>query len=457
VKTGIRHRLLTIVVLGVVTSALSIGSLAQLLTTSTSQRIERARDAVSEEVHRVAQDPARLSEPGAVQLVGMHAGMWDDVSSPSALPPAWGDLVREAVTEAHAGDRRVVRDRTAADGTGTVLVAAEPANEPRGRTVFAVYAVKPLASLRTWQWIVALLTGATALLVATALYSVVGVGRGAAALRRALDALASDLRTPVPRSNVRELDGIAEGIAVLSKKLADARDKEERLARELADNERLAALGRVVAGVAHEVRNPLASIKLRLDLAARAAKLPDEAASGITHATNEIDRLDRLVRDLLFVSGRSVGPKGRSDVAALVRARADALAPWADERGVRVEVSGDGSAAIDGDAMARAVDNMLRNAVEASPRGATVRATIVAEETRVVLDVDDEGAGVPPERAAELFEPFFTTKPSGTGLGLAISRAIARAHGGDVTYARAGDVTRFTLAVAESAISKEAA
>ncbi|HEY8077735.1 MAG TPA: HAMP domain-containing sensor histidine kinase [Labilithrix sp.] len=451
-KTGIRHRLLTIVLLGVVTSGLSIFSLVQLLTTSTSNRIERARDAASVEVARIAANPDALSEQGAVQLVGMYAGVAD---GSRALPPAWGDLVRETVDESRAQDRRVVHDAAAAEGT--VLVAAEPVHTSRGGIAYAIYTVKPLASLRTWQWIIGLLIAATALLVATALYSVVGVGRGAAALRRALDALAADLKTPVPRSNVRELDGIAEGIASLAEKLQSARDKEERLARELADNERLAALGRVVAGVAHEVRNPLASIKLRLDLASTSKALPDSAASGIAHATSEIERLDRLVRDLLFVSGRAVGPKGKSDFAALVRSRAEALAPWADERGVKVAIRGEASAPIDVDAMSRAVDNLLRNAVEASPRGSTVEARVAAAGERVVLDVDDSGAGVAPERAAELFEPFFTTKPSGTGLGLAISRAIARAHGGDVTYAREGDVTRFTLAIASASHAKAAA
>jgi signal transduction histidine kinase len=450
---GIRHRLLTIVILGVVVSALSVISLVQLLTTNTSQRIERARDALTEEVDRVARSPGELGEARAVQLVGMRAGVWDDAGSPSALAPEWSDLVRSAVEASRVAHGRVVRESPIGDVT--MLVAAEPlAND---KVVFAIYAVKPLASLRTWRWIVLLLAGATALLVATALYSVVSVGRGAGALRKSLDALATDLGAPVPATSVRELDGIGEGIAGLAKKLAEARAKEERITRELADKERLAALGRVVAGVAHEVRNPLASIKLRLDLAAASAELPPSANAGIAHATSEIDRLDRLVRDLLFVSGRAVGPKDKRDFAALVKARAEALAPWATEHGVTVECSGEGRASLDADAMARAIDNLLRNAVEASPRGARVDARLVAEGDRMLLHVEDRGEGVAADRVAELFEPFFSTKPSGTGLGLAISRAIARAHGGDVTYARASGVSRFTLAIDAASGSAKAA
>ena len=110
--------------------------------------------------------------------------------------------------------------------------------------------------------------------------------------------------------------------------------------------------------------------------------------------------------------------------------------------------------------MARALDNLLRNAVEASPDGGAGRGARRATTASACASrVEDRGAGRRRRaRVAELFEPFFTTKPDGTGLGLAISRAIARAHGGDVTYARDGDVTRFelTLPRARSATAEEA-
>ena len=203
--------------------------------------------------------------------------------------------------------------------------------------------------------------------------------------------------------------------------------------------------------MAHEVRNPLASIKLRLDLAAAKGALPDAVDKAISHASSEISRLDRLVADLLVVAGRAIGPKASTSLGGLVQARVDGLAAWAEQHGVKVTVEGDARASLDRDSIARALDNLLRNAIEASPRGAQVEVAISQRGAAAMVAVIDHGAGVPSDRTSELFEPFFTTKAEGTGLGLAISRAVVRAHDGEVTYARAGATTRFELTLPASA------
>ena len=438
----IRHRLLTVVFLGVITSGLSLVALVRLYSTTTQQRVERARDNVGDEVAFLAAQPAAdrdeaLRAPRTT-VIGMRGGYLDRGEAPDgSAPEAWRPTVARAIREAQT-DRAVLVDGPLPDAT--LVVGARRAAD--GSVAWAAYPVRTPPYLDNWRWIVMALSLATLLLAVTAVHAVITFRRSAAALNGALSALARDLAAPVPRPPVRELNDIAEGIAALARNLAQAREAQERLGHELARQERLAALGRVVAGVAHEVRNPLASIKLRLDLAAGAGPLLPSVEQAISHASAEIARLDRLVADLLVVAGRTLGPRRRMSLGALVRERAEALAPWAQLRRVGVNVSGDASADIDPDSIARAFDNLVRNAIEASPAGGTVEVR-VGDEGAVKIQIDDRGQGV--ARAGELFEPFFTTKADGTGLGLAISRALARAHGGDVVYQRLGDVTRFEL------------
>jgi signal transduction histidine kinase len=461
----IRHRLVTVILLGVVTSALSLIALVRVISLSTGQRVERGRVGVQHEIARLiteAGHPAPLAEPPRSGLIGMRGGYVNvaapagDAAAAAALaalapvgvPEDWRTAVGAAIGAATRHGARTAAET--ALPSGTLVVAAQPA--PPAGTAWVGYLVPPPMWLRTWQIIVVALAFATALLATTAVSAVITVQRGAAGLNAALDALATDLDTSIPRPRLRELSIVADGIARLARTLARSREIQADLGRELAQKDRLAALGRVAAGVAHEVRNPLASIKLRLDLAAASdTPLPPAVEQAISHASREITRLDRLVADLLVVASPGIGPRQSAAMGALVRARVDAVAPWCDARNVRVRSSGEAAAPVDADAMARAIDNLVRNAVEASPAGSTVEVSVREMADRVSISIEDHGPGVPADRAAELFEPFFTTKPDGTGLGLAICRAIARAHGGDVTYSRDAATTRMQLTISRSA------
>jgi signal transduction histidine kinase len=422
-----------------IVSALSLVALIRALGLAESHRVARARDGVIGELAQLAAAPP-AAKP-ATTYVGMHGGWLARAEEPLVgVPDGWDAPLREVLLRAVATQAESVF--VVPTGAQTLIVAARPT--PSG-LAWAGYQVEPSAYLAPWRWISYVLLAATALLVATAVAHAISFRKGTRALQSTLLGLAEDLSTPVPHVRARELAAIAEGIGRLADDLSASRFARERLASELAHKERLAALGRVVAGVAHEVRNPLASIKLRLDLVAAGHDLPEAARASVEAAAREIARLDRLVSDLLLVAGKRPAAPRPVDLGALVRARVDDLAPWAAAKGVSVHADGDAEAAVDPESLARALDNVLRNAVEAAPSGTTVEARIGAADGKVEIAVEDRGPGVEPARASELFEPFFTTKASGTGLGLAVSRAIARAHGGDLRYTRADDVTRFSL------------
>ena len=447
----IRQRLLTIILLGVLTAALSLVALIWALSAlSRTMRMERAREAVLDEVHRLA-DGAPTAEALARPLVSGHVGMragWlaaaGDVER-LGVPDDWRPSLAAAVVAAGDGSTATSEAEL---GRSSLVVAATRARG--GGFAWTAFVLRPASYLQPLRYSILGLAAATVLLVATTVWVAVSFRRSTGALHRTLVSLGNDLSVPVPEPSIAELSGIAEGIRRLATDLQRSREATDGLSRELAQKERLAALGRVAAGVAHEVRNPLASIKLRLDLTAASPALAEPVRTAVRAASEEIARLDRLVADLLLVAGQKMGPRRPVELGELVRARALALQPWSAERRVELRVDGEGVADADPESVARAVDNVIRNAVEASPPGGQVRARVVATGAEVEVRVQDRGAGVPPARANELFEPFFTTKAEGTGLGLAISRAIARAHGGALRYRRAGDETHFSLTLPEA-------
>jgi signal transduction histidine kinase len=442
-RSPIRHRLLTILVLGAFVSALSVAALARLLSVSTQHRIDRAREQVLEQLERLARSSSALNETAPGNVVGMRAGFARDAHAPApnGIPTTWANALAKVLAENTSAD---APRATKADLVNSTLVIGTAPAPGRG-TAWAALEVRPLPQLEAWKPTIWLLAIATIILVLTTARAVAAMQRDANALGVSLGELAHDLDAPIPRPALHELANVAAGIETLARNLAQARREEARLAKELAQNERLAALGRVAAGVAHEVRNPLASIKLRLDLAVASTQLPEAANQAIAHATSEIVRLDRLVADLLVVSGRSTGPQRPLSLAELARQRVEALEPWAHDRGVVLESQGDAEVKANADSLGRALDNLLRNAVEASPAQGVVTLEIDRDAARARLTVRDQGAGVEASRVTELFEPFFSTKPDGTGLGLPLARSIARAHGGDVNYVRAENGTRFEL------------
>lgn len=214
-------------------------------------------------------------------------------------------------------------------------------------------------------------------------------------------------------------------------------------------NERLAAMGEMVAGLAHQLRTPLAAALLYTGNLGQPELGPLERMKVADRAVERLRHLERLIRDmLLFARGDSLG-RQRFGVCELVAELTHTLEPVAKAR--QVEFRSDcscGEARLLGDrkALGGALTNLLENAVQASEAGGVVSlsADLIGRELRFV--VSDQGRGIAPELQARLFEPFYTTRTEGTGLGLAIARGVARAHGGDISLqSEPGRGSTFTL------------
>lgn len=226
-----------------------------------------------------------------------------------------------------------------------------------------------------------------------------------------------------------------------------------RMQEELRQARAMEALGVLVAGVAHEVRNPLFSISATVDAIEATVAREAGLADHVELLRSQVGRLTQLTRDLLDYGRPSALRRTPSDLGVVVRRAARACAALAEARGVRVEeqVPADlPRLALDATRMEQAVENLLANAIQHAPRGTVV--DLVAERAegeggpRVRCVVLDRGPGLPRGGASRVFEPFFTRRKGGTGLGLSIVSRIVEGHGGRVSAAdREGGGASFAI------------
>ena len=235
-----------------------------------------------------------------------------------------------------------------------------------------------------------------------------------------------------------------------------------RAQREALSNERLAAIGKMAAHVTHEIRNPLSSIGLNVELLDEelaqmggSTEKASDAKALLAAIAREVGRLEQLSEEYLRVARLPSPRMEAEDVAALVR-DVVAFSKKEMERAsctVNVTVEGGDAARVppalfDEAQLRQAMLNLLRNAREAMPNGGPIDVGVRAEGMSVVVTVDDRGSGISEEIRARVFDPFFSTKGEGTGLGLAITRQIVEAHGGTIACTpREGGGTSFRIAL----------
>ncbi|HZO14750.1 MAG TPA: ATP-binding protein [Polyangiaceae bacterium] len=209
----------------------------------------------------------------------------------------------------------------------------------------------------------------------------------------------------------------------------------EHTQEELVRHEKLAALGELAAAMAHELRNPLGAIFNSLGSLKKITPKNSDAALFETIITEEADRVNRIVGDLLDFARPYKPVLKPASIEAIVVSALEATAQIGHDANVAIETSFAPEVPevfVDARILRQALINLLVNAIQATPRGGHVTVDVSAATNVVHIDISDEGGGVSPDISARIFEPFFTTKPTGTGLGLAVVKRIMEAHGGVV-------------------------
>jgi signal transduction histidine kinase len=227
----------------------------------------------------------------------------------------------------------------------------------------------------------------------------------------------------------------------------------ELLARERsAQSHRIAAMQTLSAGLAHEVRNPLNSASLQLELLERRLRRADaepKLIEPVEQVTREIERLTRMLNEFLAFARPSRLVLSDHDVVAILRDVVTAQQPMAAMRRAAIKVGGADSlrARVDADKLRQIALNLVRNALDAVASGGHVVVTVHGDDQHLHLAVEDDGDGIPEPIQHRIYEPFFTTKERGTGLGLSIVHGMVAAHSGTVTFDSSPQGTRFHVSL----------
>ena len=349
----------------------------------------------------------------------------------SSLAP---ETARELLATAPAGDRFT----TTLDGVTYRGARATV----RGRTLLLLSPAAPVERAKDEARRSVVVVAGLGLLAAV-LLGVVLARTVTRPLRRLVDRAAEvregRLDVPIPRGGGREVDALARGFEEMLAGLARYREA-------LVKREKLATLGRFSASVAHEIRNPLSSLRMTVQMLRREAG--EALAADLDFLLLEMTRLDHSVEELLFHAGTPQYEMVETDLGVVVEETVRSLAPLADHLSVGLETELPETpvrARADPGKLKQALTNLVLNALQASGPDQTVTLALRRDEDRAIVTVRDRGPGVPDSIAGRVFEPFVTGRDGGTGIWLAVAHSIAEAHEGEVAFARCEDTTVFTV------------
>jgi C4-dicarboxylate-specific signal transduction histidine kinase len=250
--------------------------------------------------------------------------------------------------------------------------------------------------------------------------------------------------TPVPKGGTAEVATLCRAFARMVGELREAEEERASTARQMASAERLAALGEVAAGLAHEINNPLDGVMACVRHLEADPEKGERARRFLPMIREGTTRIERVIRQILvFASPPAKVKVAPCHVAQLVKGTAGLVEARMNKRGIVFQVQVRKGCLCLGEAqtLSQVLLNLLLNAADAAAcrkaGAAIIRVGSTCENGVVRICVEDSGPGVRPERAEEIFQPFFTTKEPGrgTGLGLTVSRQSVRAMGGELSLA----------------------
>jgi two-component system sensor histidine kinase HydH len=242
-------------------------------------------------------------------------------------------------------------------------------------------------------------------------------------------------------------DGEDLGAVFILRDLREIKELQERVVR----SERLAALGSLAAGVAHEIRNPLSSIKgfAQFFLKKNPAGSQDHKYSEVM--IQEVERLDRVISNLLDYAKPHEPVKDKASLAAVIHRSIALVQDDADAQGVELAVEieeGMSPVQVDRDQITQVLLNIALNGLDAMQKGGRLAIRCFQEKRSIIVEIEDTGHGISQEELPQIFNPFYTTKKTGTGLGLAIAHRIIENHGGTLSVrstSKSGTIFRIAL------------
>ncbi|HXJ41080.1 MAG TPA: ATP-binding protein [Bryobacteraceae bacterium] len=367
-------------------------------------------------------------------------------SFPSYTEPGSGlkqpPIERDAVLACLADSRRKgdIGRRVFNDGRDLVVVSALVAP---GRPL-AVWGLKRYIDFNSSSHLVHQLVLAGLMLISLASIGAVlklsfNLQRGFASIQSGLGHLRTDLDYRLADQN-HELRAIVGAI----NEMAASRQK---LEADLRREDRLRVMGRVVAGIAHEIRNPLNSIRLTMKVLERRLRKQNVADQEVALITAEIDRLDKLLNSLLVFRADEPGRLYRQPILPILERSMALVKPQVQDRGIVTDLNAppELEAVVDGDHLQQAMMNLLLNAIDAAGRDGRIQVSAQQNNGHLEIDVTDSGPGLKADEQDRLFEAFYTTKSSGTGMGLAITRTLLEKMGATIQYVGSDPGARFRI------------